>query len=261
MSTTIDFNSDMGESYGLFRYGEDEQVLPYVTAINLACGFHAGDPVVMNKTVHLAKKLGVKVGAHPGFPDIMGFGRRYMQITPQEMYAYVLYQIGALYGFLKAADMSPSHVKLHGALYMMALQDQKLSEAVCEAVYHFDPSLPIYTIAGSETEKAAEKIGISVITEYFADRPYTEEGVKMFGWTREEIGSPQDIADRVLELVATGSVTGLGGIKVPVKAQTVCVHSDTPNSPEIARTIRQTLEAKGVKLKAPEREPILEGEL
>ena len=259
MQTTIDLNSDMGESYGLYRYGEDEQILPYITSINLACGFHAGDPVVMNNTVHLAKKMGVQVWAHPGFPDILGFGRRYMHVSPKDLYAYVLYQMGALFAFLKTAKLSLSHVKLHGALYMMALEDQKLSEAVCEAIYQFDSLLPIYTIADSETEKAAKRIGLHVITEYFADRPYTEKGVKMFGWTQEEIGSAQDIANRVLELLKTGFVTGLGGIKVPVKAQTICVHSDTPRSTEIAKTIYDTLKEKGIQLRSPERMQILEG--
>lgn len=251
MVASIDFNSDMGESYGLYRYGEDEQILPYITSINLACGFHGGDPGVMRKTVELAKKKGLGIGAHPGLPDILGFGRRYIEVAPQDLYDYVLYQIGALSGFMKHAGLNLSHVKPHGAIYMMVLDHEDLSKALCQAIYDFDSSLPIYTIAGSVTEKVAEDIGLSVVPEYFADRPYTEKGVKMFGWTRDEIGSPEDIAGRVLEVVRSGSVTGLGGVKVPIHAQTICVHSDTPNSAQIVRTINETLTDAGVELKAP----------
>lgn len=251
MLKSIDFNTDMGESFGNYQYGEDEKILPLITSANLACGFHGGDPVVMANTVRQAKKYGIQVGAHPGFPDLMGFGRRYMSAAPAEIYSYVLYQLGALYAFLKTEGMSLSHVKLHGALYMMALTDPQISEAVSEAVYKFDPTLPIYSIAETEMEKAAEKIGLTMIPEYFADRPYTQDGVKMFGWTQEEIGNSHEIANRVLELVQTGFITGIDGNKIPIDAKTVCVHSDTPNAGEIVKTMRQTLEDHGIMLHVP----------
>lgn len=241
MQLSIDVNSDMGESFGVYKYGADEDILPNISSANVACGFHAGDPGVMRQTVKMAKRYDVRVGAHIGFPDRLGFGRRYMHCTAEDVRDYVSYQLGAIYGFTRSENVSLSHVKLHGALYMMALEDTLLSESVVQAVRSFDSDLRVYTIAGSALAAAAKESGLRVVSEYFADRPYDEQGVKMFGWSLEEVGSPTKIAERVQSLVLKGQIEGLNGEQVRLTADSVCVHSDTPGSAQIVRTIRDKL--------------------
>ncbi|MBA2938814.1 5-oxoprolinase subunit PxpA [Paenibacillus sp. CGMCC 1.16610] len=232
MRMAIDLNCDMGESFGVYRYGADEEMMPLITSANIACGFHGGDPRIMRETVALAKKHGVRVGAHIGLPDRGGFGRRYIQMSPNEVYDLSLYQLGALDAFLRAEEMTMAHVKLHGALYMMASDDQALSDAFTEAVYAFDPSLSIFTLPGCNTSRSAARLGIRHIHEYFADRPYSDGKVKMFGWTLDEIGSPADIASRVAQLLENPEYADIG---------TVCVHSDTAGAPAIMKAIRDRL--------------------
>lgn len=189
MALQIDINCDMGESFGLYTYGRDADMLPLISSANVACGFHAGDPTVMQTTVGGAKAHNVKVGAHVGFPDRMGFGRRNLQIAPKEVQDYTTYQMGSLAAFTKAHGLELHHVKLHGALYMMALDDQAMAIALAEAVANFDDALMIYTIRDSATWQAAQAKGLRVVAEFFADRPYHKDGrVKMFNWTLEEAG-------------------------------------------------------------------------
>jgi UPF0271 protein len=255
MPSAIDINADMGESFGLFRYGADEEIIAHISSANIACGFHAGDAVVMRKSVALAKQHAVAVGAHFGFPDVLGFGRRKLDVRPADLKDYVTYQIGALQAFLRAEGMAMHHVKPHGALYMMALEDDKLAGALVEAVLEQDARLMIYTIAGSAADHAARQRGLSVVPEFFADRGYFADGrVKMFDWSLEEAGgTPERIAQRVVCMVREGSITSMDGGEVALSAGTVCVHSDTPGSPQIAAAIRQALGSAGVEVQWPER--------
>ncbi|AEJ40189.1 LamB/YcsF family protein [Sulfobacillus acidophilus TPY] len=232
----------MGESFGVYRYGADEQLMPYISSANVACGFHGGDPSVMRRTVQLAKRYGVHVGAHVGFPDKLGFGRRYISVSPEEARDYTVYQMGALDAVLRLEGMALNHLKFHGALYMMALTDYTLSAVILKEVAELYPHLKIYTIANSETAKAASHYGLVPVSEYFVDRPYyADTGVKMFGWTVEETGNPRQMAQRVLSLVTHGEFIGADGQKISLAADTVCIHSDTPDASAIARILRETL--------------------
>lgn len=243
----------MGESYGRFSHGADEEIIAHITSANIACGFHAGDPTVINKTVALAKAHGVAIGAHIGYPDLLGFGRRHLEVSPVDLKDYATYQMGALQAFLQGKRLSLHHVKLHGALYMMALEDKERSQAIVEAILEQDKKLQVYTLKDSALAEAALEQGLSVIGEFFADRGYCADGrVKMFDWNLSEAGgSPQAIGDRIARLVSEGKVVTIDGGLIDIEAQTVCVHSDTPDSPAIARSIVQALSDAGVKLKAP----------
>ncbi|GFN33996.1 LamB/YcsF family protein [Paenibacillus xylaniclasticus] len=236
MDKIIDLNCDMGESFGLYKYGMDEELMPLISSANVATGFHAGDPHVMRESVALAAHYGVRVGAHVGLPDRIGFGRREMNVKPQEIYDYVLYQLGALDAFLKPAGLTMSHIKPHGAWYMMAAEKQEVSEATVKAVLAYNPDLEVYTLPGSELYKSATEANLKVVSEYFADRPYYDNKVKMFGWTLEEIGEPSDIAKRALAIVEGSSI------------ETVCVHSDTPGSAAKMQAVRDILVEAGWKI-------------
>ncbi|NQZ71137.1 MAG: LamB/YcsF family protein [Lentisphaeria bacterium] len=247
----IDLNSDMGESFGLYNYGEDEAAIKFVSSANLACGFHAGDPVVIATSVELAKSHNVAVGAHVGFPDLMGFGRRPMTIKPSDLNSYVTYQMGALIGFLKTADLTLHHIKPHGALYMMALEDENYAEAILDATMALAPDSMIYTIRDSATWHVALKKGIRPIPEFFADRGYHADGrVKMFDWSLAEAGdSHKAIAERVVQMITTGGIDSFEGGTVSVEAETVCVHSDTPGAADILSEIHKKLTAKNIEIK------------
>lgn len=234
MKKQIDLNCDMGESFGVYKYGADAEIMPYIRSANVACGFHGGDPHVMRETVQLAASYGVRVGAHIGLPDKLGFGRREINVTPQEVYDYVLYQLGALDGFLKAANMTMSHMKLHGALYMMACSNKALSEAAVQATAAFNPQLEVYALPFSELANCAEKAGLPVMNEFFADRPYENKEVKMFGWSLEEIGSPQTISESLVHL--------LENEQDAKQIDTICVHSDTPRAAAIVKAIHDVLQ-------------------
>ncbi len=245
---SVDLNADLGESFGLYRYGADEELLPLLSSANVACGFHAGDPSVMRRTVGLARRHGVAVGAHVGFPDLLGFGRRRLLASADQVKDYVTYQVGALHGFLRAEGLPLHHVKPHGALYMMALEDPALARAVAEAVAAAGQGLQIYTIRGSSLDDAATGLGLPVVAEFFADRGYHGTGaVKMFDWTLAEAGGTAEaIGRRVVGAVRDGTVAAIEGGQIRVAARTVCVHSDTPGAPAIARAVRGALAAAGI---------------
>lgn len=231
--------------------GLDEDILSFVTSANIACGFHAGDPSVMRKTVGLALQKGVKIGAHPGFPDLMGFGRRNMAISPQEAYDIVLYQIGALYGFIKAEGAKMQHVKPHGALYNMAAKSKELSEAIAEAVYRVDPQLILFGLAGSELVHAGERIGLQTAHEVFSDRTYQQDG-SLTSRTQSDalIHDNEQAVSQVIQMVKEGKVLSQQGTHVSVKADTVCIHGDGPKALVFARQIRESLEAADIAVKA-----------
>lgn len=248
----VDLNCDVGESFGPYRVGDDAAVLPFMTSANIACGFHAGDPAVMARTVRLCLEHGVKIGAHPGLPDLQGFGRRELRLSPEEVYGAVLYQLGALEAFLRPYGERLHHVKPHGALYNMAAADGELAWSVAKAVRDFCPSLLLYGLAGSLLIRAGQEAGLSTVSEVFADRGYRPDGSLM---PRQEPGaviqdSGQAIA-RVLEMVRTGGVTASDGSRVALAAETVCIHGDHPGAAGFARRIRQELEENGVRIRPP----------
>lgn len=238
----LDLNADLGESFGVYRYGADEALMPLLTSANVACGAHAGEPRTMRESVELAGRHGVAVGAHVGLADRAGFGRRMIPVTPGEVRDLCLAQMGALSGFLRAAGLPMAHLKLHGALYMMANADPALAEATTAAVSDFDPGLAVFALPGSALGAAAAEAGLRVVEEYFADRPYRGAEVQMFGWTPEQVGTPDDAAARALALLSEPTFAGVG---------TVCVHSDTPGAPAVLEAVRGRLLAAGCTLAAP----------
>lgn len=251
-SQAMDFNSDLGESYGLWARGADDVMMTCISSANVACGFHAGDPTVMRTAVARAVENGVAIGAHPGYPDLLGFGRRALHVAPADVRNYVLYQVSALNGFVRAAGARLRHVKPHGALYMAALDDGQVARAVAEAVAEFDATLPVFTLPGSEMASAASRAGLAVVTEFFADRPLRGDGsVVMFGWADVFSATAEAVAARVRDLLATGHVKALDGTDVPVRADTVCVHSDTPGAELIGPAVRSVFDNLAVPVQAP----------
>jgi len=252
MPRRIDLNSDMGESFGWFRHGVDEEVIDFITSANLACGFHGGDPGVMRRSVHLAKEHRVTVGAHPGFPDLMGFGRRNLSASPAEVKDYVTYQVGALQAFCRAAGLRLQHVKPHGALYMMALEDERLSEASVEAILELDEGLLLYTTGGTAAEDVARRKGVRVAREFFGDRPLHSRGWVMFGYSLADAGdgTPEGMARRVVQVATEGKTVTTDGKTIDFEVDTVCVHLDTPGAAQLIKTIRQALEAARVEVRA-----------
>jgi UPF0271 protein len=234
----IDFNADLGESFGLWERGADEALMRVISSANVACGFHAGDPGAMRRAVASARREGVAVGAHPGLPDLLGFGRRVMDVAPDDVRDYVLYQVAALDGFARGLH----HVKPHGALYMMALDDGAVARAIAEAVASYREGLPVYTLAGSELWDAAQAAGLEAVAEFFADRPLRADGsVVMFGWQALFDPTPEAVAARVRSLLETGTVPALDGTPVAVEASTICVHSDTPRADELGVAVRAVI--------------------
>jgi 5-oxoprolinase (ATP-hydrolysing) subunit A len=247
----IDLNCDMGESFGAYKLGTDEQILPFITSANIACGFHAGDPATMRKTVQLALQHGVGIGAHPGLPDLVGFGRRNMDISAQDAYDMVVYQIGAMSGFVRAEGGVLQHVKPHGALYNMAAKSQKLSEAIAEAVYKIDPSLILFGLSGSELVKAGERIGLRTAHEVFADRTYQADGTLTPRTQPGALISDEETAlQQVVRMVKEGKVLSQQGVDVEIQADTVCIHGDGPHALAFARKIRELLDDSGVTVRA-----------
>jgi 5-oxoprolinase (ATP-hydrolysing) subunit A len=234
----VAINCDMGEGFGLYKVGDDEGIMPYITVANVACGFHASDPVVMHKTVRLAQEHGVKVGAHPSLPDLQGFGRREMKIPRPELADLLLYQIGALKGFLEAEGLALHHVKPHGSLYGMAARQEEVAHAVCDAAEPFKVAL--YGMAGTLHEKIYQARGFAFVSEFYADLDYDERGALII--TREHHAvDPRQAAERSLRAVKEGKVKSVAGNDVPVRADSVCVHSDTPNAVAIAMAVRTAL--------------------
>ena len=247
MTLRIDLNSDMGESFGAWKMGNDEAILPYVTSANIACGFHGGDPATMRKTVAAALRFGVAIGAHPGLPDLQGFGRRNMAITDQEAYDMMVVQIGALAGVAASQGAELRHVKAHCQLYNMAVKDEGLTRALAQAVHDVDSDLVFFGLAGSEMLPIAEKIGLRVASEVFGDRRYMPDGTLC---RRNKPGAMiEDVNEsirQVLQMVKQGTVTAMDGTLVNVRADTLCIHGDQPGAAEFAKAIRDALVAEGV---------------
>ena len=257
MSLKIDMNSDVGESFGNYKIGLDEEIIPLISSANIACGFHAGDPEVMRKTVSLAAESGVAPGAHPGLPDLMGFGRRAMDVSLQEIKDYVTYQVGALKAVATAQDLELQHVKPHGALYNMAVQKPEIWEAVAEAMAAIDHTLILFVLAGpdqADLEAMGKRLGIRIAFEFFGDRAYDPDGSlvsrKLPGAVIHDHGL---VAKKILQLVHDGTVTCIDGSKIELKADTICVHGDNPSALALVRNIRQALESAGVEI-APVRD-------
>ncbi|NHM33660.1 5-oxoprolinase subunit PxpA [Neobacillus terrae] len=250
----VDLNCDMGESFGAYNMGTDEDILEFVTSANIACGFHAGDPAVMRKTVAMALEKEIGIGAHPGLPDLTGFGRRNMDISPQEAYDMVVYQIGALYGFVKAAGGKMQHVKPHGALYNMAAKSKELSDAIAKAVYKVDSELILFGLSGSELVKRGEAIGLRTASEVFADRTYQRDGsLTPRRQSDALITDDKKAIDQVIRMVKEGKVLSQQGIDIDIKADTVCIHGDGAHALAFAREIREQLANSEVNVQTLER--------
>jgi UPF0271 protein len=251
---TIDLSCDMGEAFGNYPMPNDDALMNYISSASIACGFHAGDPNVMQNTVSMAIKKGVTMGAHPGLPDLQGFGRRDMQITAKEAYQMTLYQIGALYAFVKAAGGRLNHVKAHGALYNMAGRDPVLARAIVDAVHDFDPGLILFALAGSEMVMAAKKTGLAYASEVFADRTYLDDG-SLTPRTHPDalITNEQQSLKQVLMMVKNQQVISTNQKIITLKADTVCLHGDGAKAVEFAKTIHETLTREGITIKAPMR--------
>ncbi len=249
---TLDINCDMGESYGAWTIGNDSAVMPLITSANIACGFHGGDPATIRKTIALAVQAKVAVGAHPSLPDIVGFGRRTMQITAQEMYDLVLYQAGAVAAFARAAGVPLHHVKCHGALYNMAATDEGLSNAMVRAVKDLGGHVLLYALAGSKMVAAAQQLGLGVIQEVFADRAYEDNGtLRPRSLTGAMIEDETFAIARVIEMVQHGQVKSYAGKPITVSAGTVCLHGDQPGALQFATTLRQACAQHSITVAAP----------
>lgn len=245
----VDLNCDMGESFGNYICGSDDEVVPFITSANVACGFHASDPLVMQKTVAMCKKNNVSVGAHPGFPDLVGFGRRKMQVSPAELKAMVMYQIGALQAFCLANGVSLAHVKPHGAMYNMAGKDEKMAMAICEGIYAVNPKLILLGLAGSKLLTAAKKTGLRIAQEVFADRAYEEDGSLV---ARNKAGAmitdETEAIARVISMIKMQRVQAITGKEIAVKADSICLHGDSPKAVLFAQKIRSALQNEGIKI-------------
>lgn len=244
---TIDLNSDLGESFGAWRMGDDEAMIGIVSSANVACGFHAGDPAGILRTLKAAARRGVTIGAHVSYPDLVGFGRRDMDIAPADLVADIVYQIGALAGLAAAAGTAVRYVKPHGALYNRIADDAVQGAAVIEAIKTLDPSLALMGLAGAAILAQARAAGLAVVAEAYADRAYTREGRLV---PRREPGAvlhdPAVIAERMVRLVRDGAITAIDGSVVRIEAQSLCVHGDSPGALAIAREVHRRLEAQGI---------------
>jgi UPF0271 protein len=253
MATTriIDLNSDLGEAYGAYSIAPDEELFELISSANVACGFHGGDPRVMERTVAAATAHGVAVGAHPGFPDLVGFGRREIVASADEVRTDVLYQIGALDAFCRAAGVTMQHVKAHGALYNRSIKDEATAAAIAAAVKAYEPALLFVALPGSTLARAAEAIGLTVAREGFADRAYNPDGSLA---SRHLLGAvirdPEVVAERAVRLILEGKLTAIDGAELEVTIDTLCLHSDTPGAVTIARAIRRRFDEAGITVRA-----------
>lgn len=245
----VDLNSDLGESFGAYKIGNDSAVIPLISSANVACGWHAGDSTVMEKTVELCSENGISVGAHPGYPDLVGFGRRALAVSADEMRTYIMYQVGALRAFLDAAGMTLQHVKPHGAMYNAAAKDPKLARAICEAVAKSAPGAILLCLSGSEMCRAAEEVGIPYASEVFADRAYEDDGSLV---ARSKPGAvitdENEAIARTVRMVTEGKVTSVSGKDIDIKADSICVHGDNAHALEFVTRIREALTARGVEI-------------
>lgn len=247
----IDLNCDMGESFGAYTIGMDKEVMAHITSANIACGFHAGDPLVMDRTVKLATEHHVGVGAHPGYPDLLGFGRRPLACSEEEITRYLIYQVGALIGFCRAHGAVLQHVKPHGALYLDAVDNETVARGVARGILAVDPDLLFVALAGKKGEtmrQVGAELGLKVVYEAFPDRAYTPEGTlvsrKLPGAV---ISNPDDVAQRALAM-AQGYVIAVDGTRIDLEAHSLCVHGDNPAAVSLVQTIRETLEAGGIQV-------------
>ncbi|MGI6604885.1 MAG: LamB/YcsF family protein [Firmicutes bacterium] len=245
----VDLNTDSGESFGVYKLGLEAEVFKYVTSANIACGFHAGDPMVMAKTVELAAELGVGIGAHPSYPDLQGFGRRNMSLTPAEAKNFVIYQVGALKAFANAIGQPLQHVKGHGAIYNAAAKDVALARAIAEGVKAAAPEAILLALAGSEMVSAGRAVGLKVAQEVFADRAYNKDGTLVL---RSQPGAmihdPEIAIPRVVRMVTEGKVTAITGEEVEIQADSICVHGDNPEAIVFVARIREALAKAGVEV-------------
>ena len=253
---SVDLNCDMGESFGPWNMGRDAELMDYVSSVNIACGFHAGDPKTMRETVETAIAKGVAIGAHPAYPDLQGFGRRNMSLSPQEVFDAVLYQIAALKGICGAFGTTLRHVKPHGALYNQAAKDERLASSIAEAIRKIGDDLIVFGLSGSFLISEAEKLGLRTASEAFADRTYQHDG----SLTPRTVAGALIInagraAKQVLQMVADQSVETIDGGTIPVKADTICIHGDGEHALEFARAIRNTLTENGVLISVPYADP------
>ena len=248
---TIDLNCDMGESYGAWKMGADAEVMPHVSSANVACGFHGGDPATIRKTVRLAVDHGVAIGAHPSLPDLQGFGRRAMKISPQDMYDLVVYQAGAVEAFARAAGARLHHIKCHGALYNMAANDEGLSEAMARAAKDLG-GVMLYVLSNSKMMEVARRLAVPVCGEVFADRGYADDGtLAPRGQPGAMIEDAGEAVARALAMVREGYVTSLSGKRVPVSADTLCLHGDQPGAVTFAKALRAAFAKEGIEVRAP----------
>ncbi|MER6345707.1 LamB/YcsF family protein [Streptomyces sp. NPDC001595] len=249
--TAIDLNADLGEGFGRWRLTDDEQLLSVVTSANVACGFHAGDAATMRRVCELAAERGVTIGAQVSYRDLAGFGRRSMDVPPDELTAEVAYQIGALEVFARAAGARVAYVKPHGALYNRVVRDERQAAAVVDGVLLADATLPVLGLPGSRLLELAAKAGLTAVTEAFADRAYTEQGTLVpRGQDGAVITDPEAVVERSVGLARSGTVTAHSGAPIEVRARSLCLHGDTPGAVELAHRVRQRLEAAGVRVEA-----------
>jgi UPF0271 protein len=243
----IDLNCDLGESFGAYTIGMDDKVIPLISSCNIACGYHASDPLVMKKTVEMAAKAGIGIGAHPGFPDLMGFGRRNMNISPAEASAYVTYQLGALYAFARSAGVKLQHVKPHGALYNMAGKDMDMAMALATAIRDFDSQMLLLGLPNSKMEEAAAECGIGYVSEFFADRAYNDDGSLVNRKLEGSVIHDSDVAcQRVLRMVRDHEVVTYTGNVLKLNCKSVCVHGDNAAAVAFVQKIRDELKKEGV---------------
>lgn len=249
MGQAIDLNCDMGEGFGVYRIGDDRAIMPWISSANVACGFHAGDPSIIDQTVRLAKEYGVGIGAHMSFPDLTGFGRREMNIPPRELTDLILYQIGALDIFCRRHGLTLQHLKAHGSLNNMADRDEEVARAIAEAC-RVVPEVPLLVKPHSLMERVAREMGVRTIMEVYADRAYHADGTLV---SRKHpnavIRDPQECARRMLSLLQTGTIESVEGTALRLPAESICVHGDTPEAVEIARALHQLLQQEGYQIR------------
>lgn len=251
MKGIVDLNSDIGESFGTYVLGLDEEVIKHVTSANIACGFHAGDPIIMENTVKEAVKNDVAIGAHPGYPDLMGFGRRKMDVSPKEARAYMLYQLGALQAFAEANGRKLQHMKLHGAFYNTACNDEKLAVEVLKALQEVNKDIILLALSGSLIAKKAKDMGVKVAEEVFADRAYNEDGTLVSRKLPGAVIHDKDKAiERIKKMVLDGKVTTIDGKEISIAADSICVHGDNPEAVNFVKNIKESLISEGIEVKS-----------
>ena len=245
----VDLNSDLGESFGAYHIGCDDLVCEQVNSANIACGWHAGDPVVLDHTIYLAKAHNVAIGAHPGYPDLLGFGRRNMSLSPEDEYAYVLYQLGAFSAFAKKHGLPIQHLKAHGAMYNTAGKDIKLALAICKAVRDFDRDIILLGLSNSKLIEAAEELGLRHASEVFADRAYELDGSLVARSKPGAMIEDEELCiQRVIRMIKEGKVQAINGEDIPVRADSICVHGDGPKALAFTSLIRQRLTEEGIQM-------------